>query len=86
MATEIIANENFAVFVQNTSGEAFGPAISVARHGERANRRVAQYVLDNIDEKLSVVWYEDPDLVRRYVAEAKNELYPDIPPSTQPTG
>lgn len=80
MATEIVADDNYAVFVQNTSGDAFGPAISVARHGERANRKVARYVRDAVNGKLATAWYEDPDCVHRYVAEAKNELYPAVAP------
>lgn len=80
MATEIVADDNYAVFVQNTSGIAFGPSISVARHGKHANRRVAEAVLDKMDEKPSRVWADHPDRVHRYIAEAKNELYPAVAP------
>jgi len=80
MGITIVADDNYAVFVQNTSGVAFGPAISVARHGERANRRVAELVLEKHDGSIARLWGGDPDAVRGLVSEARRELYPSVAP------
>lgn len=78
MGVQPVADDNYATFVQTTSGQAFGPGISVGRMGERANRRVAEEVLERSDRRLSKVWHDDPARVRELVKQAKLDLYPEI--------
>lgn len=86
MGISIVADRNRAVFVQNTSEQAFGPAIRVAGHGRLANQKVAELVLKKCDGSLCRLWSGDPDAVRRYIVEAKRELYPDAAPEVTPDG
>ena len=82
MGVSIVADDNYAAFVQNTSGQAFGPAISVARHGRMANQKVAELVLKKAGggREFAEMWYSDRDCVHELVADATRELYPAVAP------
>ena len=80
MGISIVSDDNYAVFVQNTSGRAFGPAISVARHGRMANQKVAELVMRKADRRISRLWDDDPERVEQLVVDAKRELYPSVAP------
>lgn len=78
MGVEVIANDNGAVFVDNTSGMAFGPRVKVARMSRHSHRKVAERVLDNIVCDVRELWSRNPDAVRMHINDAKLDLFPAI--------
>lgn len=80
MDVEIVADDNYAAFVCNTSGEAFGPIVNVPQHGEHANRQVAEEVLNRIEYDIKEQWHRNPHTIHRQVNDAKADLYPEVWP------
>lgn len=84
MGTSVIADDRRAVFYQTTAERAFGPTVRVAKHGERANRRVARRAMEMADTKFARLWDQNPNRVQELIAEAKRELYPAVAPEESP--
>ena len=78
MGVSIVADDNRAAFVDNTSGIAFGPSVAVARMGERSHRNLANEVLDRAEPSLRKLWDRNPDVVRKHINDAKLDLFPEL--------
>ncbi len=78
MAVEIIADDNCAVFIDNTSGIAFGPTVCVSGMGAHSHRQVAREVLERCEPGIRKLWDRNPDAVRMHVNDAKTDLFGDI--------
>lgn len=78
MGVSIVADDNRAAFVDNTSGIAFGPSVGVSRMGERSHRKLANEVLDRCEPGIRELWERNPDAVRMHVNDAKRDLFPEL--------